>query len=440
MAGLMTKEDFSWRNRIKSAFPLSYASILEQDLRSQIKRLMPFDSLTDRCQSVICLDLLELSPHRLDQKQEFYYEHYQIPWNYNRILIVTEYDVKLFELREARVIQKIQTQQRPVVIFDHENLKFGLVFNSKIQIYSQDLTLEREYTSAYLDAQTFPRLCGDVLIRRLPNEGTLEWRSLSKNEVVGTLRLISNLGYEEEEPLLILLSDTSPSIYVSHVLPLHHNDPTYEVLEVDCHTRQGKHLYQGILPLGQVITDLEYAETPLGRILYVRKEIVEDRNESDMPLWDIYDIEQRKLVITNMKVTIPLPFKAGSDITQQISSGERSLIRMNITEDIEQIDPEYRETRINDLAKWINSDLICFTRVECEGIHIFSIDEQRVLGTIPDAVVGNCFVTKTSLIAPTDIGHQLYVLKWSSGVVNRKKRKMEDDQNEILPKKVKFQK
>lgn len=236
-----------------------------------------------------------------------------------------------------------------------------------------------------------------------------------------------------------------------------HNDPTYEVLEVDCHTKQGKHLYQGILPLGQVITDLEYAETPLGRILYVRKEIVEDRNESDMPLWDIYDIEQRKLVITNMKVTIPLPFKAGSDITQQISSGqfgllrclmhltnkfkgERSLIRMNITEDIEQIDPEYRETRINDLAKWINSDLICFTRVECEGIHIFSIDEQRVLGTIPDAVVGNCFVTKTSLIAPTDIGHQLYVLKWSSGVVNRKKRKMEDDQNEIMPKKVKFQK
>lgn len=117
----MTKEDFSWRNRIKSAFPLSYASILEQDLRSQIKRLMPFDSLTDRCQSVICLDLLELSPHRLDQKQEFYYEHYQIPWNYNRILIVTEYDVKLFELLEARVIQKIQTQQRRVVIFDHES-------------------------------------------------------------------------------------------------------------------------------------------------------------------------------------------------------------------------------------------------------------------------------------------------------------------------------
>jgi hypothetical protein len=237
-----------------------------------------------------------------------------------------------------------------------------------------------------------------------------------------------------------------------------HNDPTYEVLEVDCHTKQGKHLYQGELPLGQEITDLEYAETPLGRILYVRKEIVEDRNESDMPLWDIYDIEQRKLVKTNMKVNIPLPFKAGSDITQQISSGqfglfrnlmhlpnifikgERLVIRMNITEYIEQIDPEYRETRINDLAKWINSDLICFTRVECEGIHIFSIDEQRILGTIPDAVVGNCFVTKTSLIAPTDLGHQLYVLRWSSGDVNHKKRKMADDQNEIIPKKVKFQK
>jgi hypothetical protein len=122
MAGLMTKEDFSWRNRVKSAFPLSYASILEQDLRSQFNRLMPFDSLTDKCQSVICFDLLELSPHSIDQKQhEFYYEHHQIPWNHDRILIVTEYDVKLFELLEARVIQKIPTQQRPVVIYDHES-------------------------------------------------------------------------------------------------------------------------------------------------------------------------------------------------------------------------------------------------------------------------------------------------------------------------------
>lgn len=106
-----------WQQRIRSAFPLSYESILQEPMKKQMQRINSFDTLIQAGCSVRCFDVVRslnfcdviLNPNNV----------VQLPWQKDIFLMAFHRTAVLFNVTTASVLSNVDLQVYPTkVLYD----------------------------------------------------------------------------------------------------------------------------------------------------------------------------------------------------------------------------------------------------------------------------------------------------------------------------------
>jgi hypothetical protein len=242
---LADPSEFTWKNRIQSAFPNSYETVLKENTKDQMKRLSVFDSLVDAGHSVSCLFVYNFT-HDTPESQRSHFMNLrlreQVPWQRD-LFIIVQGRVTLFDTKAASVLADLPIIPNKV-LFNIKEKKIGFLLQLQglqmLKLYrveSGTLIHENDVPLPHFYYSIMPQMYGDYLIWKTPLvEGTgveFVFHSISKNKIVK--RILFNATKDSFQQS----SQYRPVIYHCHQDAQH----KYHIHEIDSENQTSTLLY-----------------------------------------------------------------------------------------------------------------------------------------------------------------------------------------------------
>jgi hypothetical protein len=130
---LADPSEVTWQNRIQSAFPNSFETILKENMKGQVRRLSVFDSLVDAGHAVSCLVVDNLTRDNSEIQPSHFMNvrlREQVPWQKDLFILAYDSDrIVLFNSTTASVSDELPLTS-DLILFNIKGNKYSLTMYS----------------------------------------------------------------------------------------------------------------------------------------------------------------------------------------------------------------------------------------------------------------------------------------------------------------------
>eukprot|EP00029_Vermamoeba_vermiformis_P011011 TRINITY_DN594_c0_g1_i2.p1 TRINITY_DN594_c0_g1~~TRINITY_DN594_c0_g1_i2.p1 ORF type:complete len:397 (-),score=18.47 TRINITY_DN594_c0_g1_i2:538-1728(-) len=299
---------FAWKQRVRSAFPLSYESVLQKKMDKQIQELARFDTLVESGHQVSFFGMgtspilagRSNSAGMMDGKS---LNRFQIPWQKDLYIIYGLNGVVLFDSTARTIVAQLELPDKnPLfrnaykIVFDVKEHKVGFVDFPKVPEDVVRLKLYKLEDSEFIHERDiifndFPRRIpvshindDTIILKRVFDEHEIVYE-YSCYSVSEARDLYARISYEVPESME-KQSIFEPVMYIC----LLENDGKYKIYELQCTTFERKEIYDGNMQTETYEVEVELIENEQERYLYIYSSLSVQ----------IVDLQKRKLIFNQM--------------------------------------------------------------------------------------------------------------------------------------------